>query len=179
MKKLSVMMLVFFTVSIISSNLSAQEIKLGYVDTVKLFSQYSETVEAEKIYKKEVEAWRKKASEMEAEIARLREEIQSQSLMLSQEKLAEKKLQLEQKFKEYQQYMGDIFGEEGEAAKRNKELTQPIVEKINAVIAKIAEEEGYTMIFDSSQGNILYAKKAMDLTDKVLERLEGQLQSTQ
>jgi len=209
MKKLSVMMLVLFTVSIISSNLSAQEIKLGYVDTVKLFSQYSETVEAEKIYKKEVEAWRKKASEMEAEIARLREEIQSQSLMLSQEKLAEnqeklaeKKLQLEQKFKEYQQYMGDIFGEEGEAAKRNKELTQPIVEKINAVIAKIAEEEGYTMIFDSSQGNILYAKKAMDLTDKVmifdssqgnilyakkamdltdkvLERLEGQLQSTQ
>jgi len=179
MKRLSVIAMALLVVSVTTVGLSAQEIKLGYVDTVKLFSQYSETIEAEKIYKKEVEAWKKKASEMEAEISRMREEIQSQSLMLSEEKLAEKKLQFEQKLKEYQQYMNDIFGEEGEAARRNKELTQPIVEKINAVIAKIAEEEGYTMIFDSSQGNILYAKKAMDLTDKVLERLEGQLQSTQ
>ena len=37
---------------------------------------------------------------MEAEIAQLREELQSQSLMLSEEKLAEKKLVLEQKYKE-------------------------------------------------------------------------------
>lgn len=179
MKRLHGFLLVLIAVSLIPVHLFAQDIKLGYVDTVKLFSQYSETVEAEKVYKKEVEAWKKKASEMEAEISKLREEIQSQSLMLSEDKLAEKKLELDQKIKEYQQYVNDIFGEEGQAARRNKELTQPIVEKINAVIAKIAEEEGYTMIFDSAQGNILYAKKAMDLTDKVLERLEGQLKSAQ
>jgi len=162
-----------------SGNPLAQEVKIGYVDIVKIFSEYKETVEAEKIYNQEVEAWKKKASEMEAELAKLRDEIQSQSLMLSEDKIAEKKLQFEQKLKEYQQYMNEIFGEGGKAAQRNKELTQPIVEKINAVIAKIAEEEGYTIILNASQDVILYAKKSIDITDKVMERLESQLETTQ
>jgi outer membrane protein len=154
----------------------AQDIKIGYVDTVRIFGEFKETVEAEEIYKKEVEAWKKKAEEMEAELAQLREEIQSQSLMLSEEKLAEKKLTFEQKFREYEQYMKDIFGEEGEAARRNKELTTPIVEKINGVISTIAEEEGYTIVFDSGQGSIVYAKKMYDLTDLVIERLAQELE---
>ena len=98
---------------------------------------------------------------------------------ISEEKLAERKLTLEQKFKEYQQYMNDVFGDEGEAARRNRELTQPIVEKINGVIAKLAEEEGYTIVFDAAQGNIVYAKKEMDLTDMVLERLQQQMEQVQ
>lgn len=161
------------------ARVSAQEVKLGYIDTVKIFAEFKETVEAEEIYKKEVEAWKRQASEMETEIARLREEIQSQSLMLSEEALGEKKLALEQKFNEYQQFMNNIFGEEGEAARRNTELTQPIVEKINAVIADIAQEEGYTMIFDAAQGNIVYAVKTIDLTQQVLEKLSEQLESAQ
>lgn len=177
MKKVALFILSLYLVSIFPTQVFAQEVKIGYVDTVKLFSEYKETVQAEETYKKEVDAWKKKASEMESELAQLRDEIQSQSLMLSEDKLAEKKLIFEKKLKEYKQYMDDIFGDNGQAAKRNKELTQPIVEKINAVIAKIAEEEGYTIILDSGQGNILFAKKELDLTDKVLERLQSQFES--
>lgn len=157
----------------------AAEIKLGYIDTIKIFANFKETVEAEEVYKKEVEIWKKKAEEMETELAQLRENIQSQSLMLSEEKLQEKKLEFDQKARDYQKYMKDVFGETGEAAKRNQELTEPIVEKINAVIAKMAEAEGYTMVFDSSQGNIVYADKAIDMTDKVIAELESQLQTNQ
>ncbi|UCF06225.1 MAG: OmpH family outer membrane protein [bacterium] len=170
---------VYLATLVPSGVLFAEEVKMGYIDTVKIFAEYKETIEAEEIYKKEVEAWKKKATDMEQEIAQMREEIQSQSLMLSEEKLAEKKLVLEQKFKEYQQYMTDIFGDQGEAARRNKELTQPIVEKINGVIAQIAEEEGYTIIFDAGQANIVYAKKDLDLTDRVLEELSKHLESVE
>jgi len=72
--------------------------------------------------------------------------------------------------------MSDVFGENGQAAKRNKELTQPIVEKINGVIAKIAEDEAYTIIFDAAQGNIVYAKKMLDLTEKVMAQLQLEMQ---
>jgi outer membrane protein len=180
MKKVAVATLVVFLFSLFNAALAiAQEPKLGYIDTVNIFAEFRETIEAEEIYKKELEVWKKDAAEMEAEIAQLREELQSQSLMLSEEKLAEKKLVLEQKFKEYQQYMNDVFGENGQAEKRNKELTAPIVEKINAVIAQLAEEEGYTIIFDAAQGNIVYAKKALDLTEQVLERLQTQMESVE
>jgi outer membrane protein len=172
-KRVSVMTLCVLAVSLFSSGIvRAQDVKIGYIDTVNIFAEFKETVEAEEIYKKELDAWKKDAAEMEAEIAQLREELQSQSLMLSE-------LVLEQKFKDYQKYMNDIFGEEGMAARRNKELTAPIVEKINAVITLIAEEEGYTIIFDAAQGNIVYAKKAIDLTEKVLERLQAQLQTVE
>ena len=176
MKKVSCAVLVCFVLSLLPlSTLRAEEIKLGYIDTVKIFAQFKETVDAEAVYKKEVDAWKKKASDMEADLAKMREELQSQSLMLSEEKQAEKKLQFDQKMKDYNQFMSDVFGDNGQAAKRNKELTQPIVEKINAVIAKIAEADGYTIVFDAAQGNIVYAKKALDLTDRVMQELEKEM----
>ena len=155
------------------------EVKIGYIDTVKIFANFSETIEAEEVYKTEVEAWKKQAEDMEAEIARLGEEIQSQSLMLSAEKLEEKKLVYNQKMQEYQKYMNDIFGEGGEAARRNKELTEPIVEKINGVIKVVAEEQGFTLVLDSSQGVIIYADKEIDITDMIIERLGAQMETTQ
>jgi outer membrane protein len=162
MKKVSCLILMCFIVSHLPvSVFAAEEIKLGYIDTVKIFAEFKETVDAEALYKKEVDVWKKKASDMEAALATMREEIQSQSLMLSAE---------------YNQYMTDVFGDSGQAAKRNKELTQPIVEKINAVIAQLAEAEGYTLILDAAQGNIVFAKKALDLTARVMEELEKQMQ---
>jgi outer membrane protein len=176
MKKVLFSVLACFVLSLLPlSSLRAQEVKLGYIDTAKIFAEFKETVDAEALYKKEVETWKKKASDMEAELAKMREEIQSQSLMLSEEKQAEKKLLFDKKLKEYNQYMSDVFGDDGQAAKRNKELTQPIVEKINAVIAKLAEDESYTIIFDAAQGNIIYAKKTLDLTDRVMEELNKQM----
>ena len=158
---------------------AAAEIKIGYIDTVKIFANFRETIEAEEVYKKEVDAWKKQAEDMETELGRIGEEIQSQSLMLSAEKLAEKKLVFDQKMKDYQKYMQDIFGETGEAARRNKELTEPIVEMINGVIEKVAEEEGFTLVLDSSQGVIVYADKEIDITDMIIERLDAQMETTQ
>ena len=176
MKKVSGIVLACFVLSHLPLGaLMAEEIKIGYIDTVKIFAEFKETVDAETVYKKEVDAWKKKAKDMEDELAKMQEEIQSQSLMLSQEKLAEKKLVYDQKVKEYKDYMANIFGDEGQAAKRNKELTQPIVEKINAVIADVAKNEGYTVIFDAAQGNIVYAKKELDLTQKVMDALAKQM----
>ncbi len=158
---------------------ASAEVKIGYIDTVKIFANFKETIEAEEVYKKEVDVWKKQAEEMEAELASMREDIQSQSLMLSAEKLEEKKLVFDQKMKEYQKYMQDIFGENGEAARRNKELTEPIVEKINGVIEMVAEEEGFTLVLDSSQGVIVYADKEIDITDMIIARLDTQMETTQ
>jgi outer membrane protein len=157
----------------------SEEVKIGYIDTAKIFANFSETIEAEEAYKKEVTNWKKKAEEMETAIAQTREQLQSQSLMLSEEKITEKKLALDQSVKEYREYMQEIFGEEGKAAKRNKELTDPIVKKINAVITKIAEEEGYTIVLDAAQGTVLYGKESINLTDKTIERLKKEYDTVQ
>lgn len=151
--------------------LAQPELRLGYIDSQRIFAEYKETVEAERIYKKEVEAWKAQAQAMEQEIVKIQDELRAQSLMLSEEKQREKKLALDKKLEDYQRFMKDVFGDNGTAAKRNQELTQPIVDKINRILEKMAQDQGYTMVFDIANANIVYANKAFDLTDQVLEEL--------
>jgi outer membrane protein len=149
----------------------AQELKIGYIDSQRIFAEFRETQEAEKVYKKEVEQWKAEAATKEQEIAKLQEELRSQSLMLSEEKQKEKKLEIDRKLEEYQKFVADTFGEEGIAAKRNRELTQPIVERINKILETLSATDGYSIVFDVANANIVYAKKELDLTDRVLEEL--------
>ena len=173
MKKKSSMALVLaaFAVACAGTLARAQEMKIGYIDSQRIFAEFRETQEAEKLYKKEVEQWKAEAAAKEQEITKLQEELRAQSLMLTEEKQKEKKLEIDRKLEEYQRFVAETFGEEGIAAKRNKELTQPIVERINKILEKLSETDNYAIVFDVANANIVYAKKELDLTDRVLEEL--------
>jgi outer membrane protein len=149
----------------------AQDVKLGYIDSQRIFIEYRETQQAERLYKQEVDKWKAEAAAMEQEIVKLQDELRAQSLMLSEEKQREKKLEYDKKLEDYQRFMEETFGENGLAARRNKELTQPIVEKINKILEEMAQRDGYTMVFDIANANVVYADKQLDLTDLVLAEL--------
>ena len=100
----------------------AQDLKIGYIDSQRIFAEYRETQEAERLYKQEVEAWKAQAAAMEQELVRMQDELRAQSLMLSAEKQREKKLDYDRKLEEYQRFMADTFGETGIAARRNQEF---------------------------------------------------------
>jgi outer membrane protein len=173
MKPKPIILLTLATILLAVSAISvlAQDVKIGYIDSIKIFADYRETQEAERLYRQEVDQWTAEKQRMEQDIVRLRDELQAQSLMLSDEKKQEKKLELDRKMAEYQQFMDETFGDDGLAAKRNKELTQPIVEKINTILEELGKDQGYTIIFDVANANIVYADKALDLTDVVLTKL--------
>lgn len=170
-KTLGIIVLTSIVVAGVAGMASAQDIKLGYIDSQRIFLEYKETQEAERLYKQEVDQWKAEAAAMEQEIVKLQDELRAQSLMLSEEKQREKKLDYDKKLEDYQRFMADTFGEEGRAARRNKELTQPIVDKINKILEVMAEADGYSLVFDISNANIVYANKAFDLTDLVLVEL--------
>lgn len=149
----------------------AQEVKIGYIDSIKIFAENKETQEAERVYRQDVQQWEAQKQRMEQELARMGEELNAQSPMLSEEKKAERRLEMQRKMDEYKRFMEETFGDNGLAAKRNKELTQPIVDKINRIIEAIAIEQKYSMVFDVANANIVYADKKLDLTEIVLQRL--------
>lgn len=172
LKKISGLILLCVAAAVcVTGVANSQELKLGYIDSQRIFAEYKETQEAERLYKKEVDGWKAQAASMEQEIVKLQDELRAQSLMLSEEKQREKKLEYDKKLEDYQRFMADTFGDDGRAARRNKELTQPIVDKINRILEKMAEEEGYSLVFDIANANIVYASKAFDLTNRVLEEL--------
>ena len=149
----------------------AQETRIGFIDSERIFAEYEGVKEAKEIFDRDVQDWIAEASRKEKEIAELRTELESQSLMLSDEKRQEKEAQLQQLMSEYDGYVQQLWGPGGKVAQRNEELTRPIIAKVKTVLDKIAGEEGFDLVIDAADGNIVYGDPELDLTDRVLEEL--------
>lgn len=167
-KKAFVFALIFFGLSI---SAFSQGVKIGYVDTQRLRMEYKEFADAQAKFERQMVKWQAQADSMQAELLRLQEDLNKQRLLLSEEKKREKEQYILEKQREYQEFATKILGPEGEAAKREFELSKPLIEKINAAIKLVALRENYTLILDTAGGDILYAKDEMDITDKILEEL--------
>lgn len=150
---------------------SQAELKLGYINSEAIFAEYEGTKQAQEKFNKEVAVWEQNASKKQQEIKDLKEQIDKQSLLLSNERKKALEDSLNQKMVEYQKFLQENFGQDGKALKKNEELTKPIIEKINRIITQIAKEENYDFIFDARAGGIVHAKKVFDLNQRVLEAL--------
>ena len=54
---------------------------------------------------------------------------------------------------------------------RNEELFKPIVDRAKAAIAEVAKENGYSYIFDSAVGALLYQEDSDDILPLVKKKL--------
>lgn len=151
--------------------ISFSEVKIGYIDSGKIFQEYKGMETIRKQFNQEQAEWQRTAEEMLRELEDLKAELESQRLMLSAEALQKKEEAVKNKQREYEEFIQRIWGPEGTAAQKNVELTSPIVDKINSVLEEIAKEDEFTMIFDIAEGSVVYAMDGLDLTDVVLEEL--------
>lgn len=167
------------------SPIMAQELKIGFVNSAEIFSKYKSFADAQEKFNKEVEEWQKKAQSMKSKVDSLAAYIKGEVDVLpprlpfhalSESKQREKRDEYQQEEAKYKQYVETVFGPDGTAERRNAELTQPMLDKINSVIAKIAQEEGYTYVFDAVGGSIAYADTKYDLTEKVIEELNKEVE---
>lgn len=150
-----------------SSTLFAQ-LKIGYVNSQKMIMTYPEAVEAQKKFQQEVDAVDKELKQMEQGLIAKQQEFSQQSILLSEKKKQEKQQEMQDMYVRLQQYRQE---KQNELAQRQDALMQPVLDKMDAAIQKMGAEEGWDFIFDSLQGNILYAQKKYDLTDKLLDVL--------
>ena len=151
---------------------------MGFIDSQRILQSFQEFLDArnklEEIRSKYETEYQTKYSEFES----MQKDVESQSLLLSEEKRKEKARILQEKAMELEKYRYDKLGPEGELYKKNIELTQPIIDKVNKVIQQIGKEEEYDFIFDASSGALVHALPKYDLTEKVLEQLNKGVTTT-
>ena len=146
------------------------ELKIGYINSEKILAEYSGTKAAEEELKKQYAKWEQEATLRQQKMKEMQAQLEKQSLLLSAEKKKEIEATLQQAMAEYQKFLQEKFGQEGEAAKANDVLLKPIVAKINTILETIAKNENYDFILDS-KGGVVFAKKAYDITEKVIQTL--------
>jgi len=149
---------------------SFAELKIGYINSERIINEYQGTKEAQEKFNKEVAKWEQEASERQKQIKTKKEQLDKQSLLLSAERKKELEAELEQDLIEYNKFLQEKFGQTGDAVKKNEELLKPIMDKVNLILEKIAKDENYDFIFDGRY-SLVYAKKAYDITEKVIQVL--------
>ncbi len=159
-------------ITIIAANPVSAQIKIGYVDSQKLSESYKESQDAQKQLAEINKGWEEEARNMQRELQTKQDELESQALLLSDEKRKEKEADLQNLYLRFQQFQQEKWGPQGDAYKKQAELMKPVIEKINVAIKKIGTDEKFDYIFDVVGGNIVHVSASQpDLTQKVLDEL--------
>lgn len=167
--------IVIFFICLLVIGLSGQpvlaQLKIGYVNSQEVLSSYPDAVEANRKLEAEASEWQAELRRMEEDLTQRQEQIEQQSMLLSDAKKQELAEELQRLYVEAQQYQNEKFGDQGEFFRRREELFAPVYDKINETIQNLGRSEGYDFIFDSIAGNLLWAKPEYDSTEKVLAAL--------
>ncbi|MBL0060267.1 MAG: OmpH family outer membrane protein [bacterium] len=156
----------------LAAPLMAKEMKIGYIDSEAILQQYPDYQEAQRKLQEEEQKYVAEAQAKEQVVTTMLEEIQQQSLMLSAEARTEREQKLIEKRRELEQFRSETWGEGGKLYTKNMELSRPILERINQAIEKISQQDGYDMVFDAAGGNIVFALPQHDITEIVLAELK-------
>lgn len=163
MKKL---LIALFTIAIAAPTFAQQ--KFGHIDSSALLELMPEKSAAEK----ELEAF---AKEFESALQEMAKEYESkiQSFQANEKSMVEtvrntkmrEIADLERRIQEFQQQAQEEVG------KKEQEVLTPIIDKARKAIDDVASEKGYTYVFDSSLGVLLYADDSEDIMADVKAKL--------
>ena len=162
-------LVLFFSV-IMTYATQAQD-KIAYVDSQRILTTYPAAKDARNKLDTENNTWGQELQKMQQEIKTIKNQLDQQSLLLSDAKRQEKADELQKLIEDARKYQNQIWGENGEFFRKQRELMQPVYVAINEAINRIGEEDGYDMIIDGSSGALLFAKDDYDITDQVIETL--------
>lgn len=152
---------------------ASADVRIGFVNSETILQEYAAVQQAMDVFNRDVEAWQQELALKQHDLEQLQEEIDHQSLMLSDERRREREMEYQRLLAEFETLKESIWSPEGLVEQRNEELLRPIVNRIQTELEEIATEEGYDLILDAADSNILYGDPTFDLTRKVLDRLAG------
>jgi outer membrane protein len=148
-----------------------EELKIGCVDIQRAVNECIVGKEAKKTISKETEKLRHLFAERQKELQTMKETLEKQAPMLTPDARATKEREFQSKVRDYQRWLDD---NQKEIQQKGMEMERNIVLGFQKVIKKIGEEEGYTLILEKNEMIVLFASKAIDLTDRVIKLYDAQ-----
>jgi len=158
--------ILFIGVLAIASVAAAAEVKIGYVDLQKALNVSDAGKAAKEKIGQKVKEYESVISSKQEELKALKEEMDKQALLLSEDARAAKDRDFQQKGKEFQRFTKDV---QEELQQKDADFTRKILEELLAVIRDLGEKEGYTVLLEKNESSILYADSAINITDQVVK----------
>ena len=97
------------------------------------------------------------------------DEFEKKRMVLSEKVRAEKQADLQKQMMAFQQ---ELQKSQMTIQQKERDLTKPILDKIQKVIAKVAKDKGYSMVFEKASQSVMWAKADLDITNEVVKQFE-------
>jgi outer membrane protein len=147
--------------------------KIGYVESDKIFEQMPESKQVEAKLKAKAEGWNAEFEKMKKDLSDAKADYDLKEGTMSAATKDQKQKDLQAKFQKLQEYQQQKLGQGGELEQEQVRLLKPIEERVIAAIEQTAKAEGIAIVLNKGKvaNSVVYANKQLDLTFKVLDRL--------
>ena len=152
----------FCLLGISSLALNAQEFRVGFVNTDRIFREANTAKVAQTKLEQEFSKREKELMEIGNSLKSNSEKLERDSPTLSDTQRSSRQRQLADQDREFQRKRREF--QEDLNARKNEELQQ-VLEKANKVVKQVAETEKYDLILQEA----VYINPKHDITDKVIK----------
>jgi outer membrane protein len=148
--------------AIFGSAVNAQEFKIGFVNTDRIFREASTAKAAQVKLEQEFSKREKELVELGNSLKSNSEKLERDAPTLSETQRTTRQRQLSDQDREFQRKRREF--QEDLNARKNEELQQ-VLEKANKVVKQVAEAEKYDLILQEA----VYINPKHDITEKVIK----------
>jgi len=159
-------LLLVLTIIVSATTVNAQ--KFGHLNFAELYAIMPGQAEAQVAYQAFAEDLKINLETMQAELQQKYQDYQANLATMSD-------IIKQNKEQEIQDLQGRIeafnYSAQQELSQKEIELTTPIIEKAQAAVKKVAEENTYSYVFNTAEGLVLYAIPSDDIMPLVKKEL--------
>tara|TARA_B100000700_G_C14750721_1_gene717424 strand:- start:154 stop:681 length:528 start_codon:yes stop_codon:yes gene_type:complete len=163
--------IVFYTVFFCALSTSFAQLKIGYIQSERIRTEYEDFTDAESQLQMEYQKVQAEYEQMVLQLDSLSKDYEVKRLM-ALDKGESIKQQIMQMERSIQNFQAEKVGPQGELMKKSAQMEYEILGKVREAVRKVAIDKGFDYIIDAQMG-LLYVKPQYDMTDDVLHELRN------
>lgn len=158
---------VLVVMALMLTNVVSAEFKAGFVDMQKAIQNTESGKKAKKELEKEFEKKKGDLKKKEDDLKKRAEEFEKKKMVLSDKVREEQQMELQQEMMKFRDELGKS---QTNIQQKERELTKPILDKIQKAIAEIAKEKELSVVLEKAEQSVMWTKPEMDITEDVIKK---------
>ncbi len=173
MKKHFGAVLAAFALLALAGPLAAQQAptRIGYLNTQRLLQEAPGTAEVQQQVRTELAPFEQQLRTLEDSLRTVQQQFSQEALGLSEQARQQRQQEYQQRVQALQQQATQV---QQNAAQKQNELLGPVMQRIEQAISAVRQEGGFAILFDAATDAIVSADTTLDVTQRVLARLQQQ-----
>lgn len=145
---------------------SSAQVRIAVVDLQRALNETEDGRRAKRQLKRLFKRRQQDLDKAQNELKKMKEDIEKQKNVLSRQALQKRLEEYQKVFVElqttYVEYQRELAQKEGQ-------LTKRILERMQAILRRIGQAEGYSLIVEANEGGVVWVPTNLDLTDQVIQ----------